>query len=257
MNDHSLRSELRESDVDREIRAANSWYVADQVAVSAQPGYRLTTADRIRSFRDSVRRHASGRFVLFEAGCGDGTMLKEMRTSPQVVLGGLDYNVLRLFRALHYVDGGMFAGADLRALPIMNGSIDMVLCNQVLEHIREDTDALMELHRVLKPGGVCIVSVPNEGCLLARLRNRVLEPYIQRTTDHVNAYTESSFRRVIANTPFRIDRVERLGFFTPHQFLHKLVNRFEWSHRLMRLLGERVLPSQTASLTFELVKGRQ
>lgn len=49
---------------------------------------------------------------------------------------------------------------DLVSLPCKSACFDRVLCVHVLEHVEDDRRAIEELYRVLKPGGVAIVSVP-------------------------------------------------------------------------------------------------
>jgi SAM-dependent methyltransferase len=48
----------------------------------------------------------------------------------------------------------------LHALPFAAGSFDAALCTEVLEHVPDDRALLAELARVLKPGGVLVVTVP-------------------------------------------------------------------------------------------------
>src|SRR6185295_12806745 len=57
------------------------------------------------------------------------------------------------------------------ALPFEAGTFDRTLCLDVLEHLQyeEQPRALAELHRVLRPGGELLVSVPN----LAHLQSRI------------------------------------------------------------------------------------
>lgn len=49
---------------------------------------------------------------------------------------------------------------DVTALPVAEGSFDALLCIHVLEHVPDDRRAMAELHRVLRPGGFALVSVP-------------------------------------------------------------------------------------------------
>ena len=52
--------------------------------------------------------------------------------------------------------------ADICSLPFEEGQFDVVLCNHVLEHIPDDTQAMKELYRVMKKGGWGIFQVPQE-----------------------------------------------------------------------------------------------
>jgi SAM-dependent methyltransferase len=49
---------------------------------------------------------------------------------------------------------------DARAIPFRGGVFDLVLCVHLLEHVADDRRAMREMHRVLKDGGVAVVSVP-------------------------------------------------------------------------------------------------
>jgi SAM-dependent methyltransferase len=50
--------------------------------------------------------------------------------------------------------------ADITQLPFADNSFDLILCNHVLEHIKEDKKAMQELYRVMKPGGTGIFQIP-------------------------------------------------------------------------------------------------
>ena len=52
--------------------------------------------------------------------------------------------------------------ADICNLPFNNNSYDIILCNHVLEHISDDTKAMHELYRVLKPGGFGVFQIPQD-----------------------------------------------------------------------------------------------
>jgi SAM-dependent methyltransferase len=49
---------------------------------------------------------------------------------------------------------------DIHEIPFDADSFDVVLCNHVLEHVRDDIKAMNEIHRVLKPGGFALLQVP-------------------------------------------------------------------------------------------------
>lgn len=69
--------------------------------------------------------------------------------------------------------------ADLCDTALESGRFDLVLCHRVLEHVVDDMRAMHEMHRVLKPGGVLQVSVPQ-----AVHRARTLEWIVPDLTQH-------------------------------------------------------------------------
>ena len=48
------------------------------------------------------------------------------------------------------------------ALPFRDGAFDRVYCSEVLEHVLDPESVIREMHRVLAPGGIAVISVPNE-----------------------------------------------------------------------------------------------
>ena len=50
--------------------------------------------------------------------------------------------------------------SDITAIPEPNASFDAILCSEVLEHVPEPTHALDEFTRLLKPGGILILTAP-------------------------------------------------------------------------------------------------
>ena len=49
---------------------------------------------------------------------------------------------------------------DIHDIPLEDNSIDVIFCNHVLEHVKDDFKALREMKRVLKPGGWAILQIP-------------------------------------------------------------------------------------------------
>lgn len=53
-----------------------------------------------------------------------------------------------------------FPGEDIQSLHFQDASFDLVLCNHVIEHVPDDRQALMEIARILKPGGKAVITIP-------------------------------------------------------------------------------------------------
>ncbi len=110
------------------------------------------------------------------------------------------------------------ARVDLESspFPFGNAQFDVVICNQVLEHLKNIWWTLAEIFRCLKPGGAFIVSVPN----LASLHNRALlafgaQPTSIRTLGpHVRGYTLREFTSLLElDGALRVERVRGVGFY--------------------------------------------
>ena len=62
--------------------------------------------------------------------------------------------------------------SDAMALPFRDGAFDRVYCSEVLEHVLDPESVIREMHRVLAPGGIAVISVPNE-VLINRIKRIV------------------------------------------------------------------------------------
>jgi SAM-dependent methyltransferase len=101
--------------------------------------------------------------------------------------------VLELFGAMR-AEGEVPAGAeadikqgDALSLPFADGEFDRVVAAEVLEHIPEDTAAIAELARVLRPGGTIAVTVPR--WLPERICWALSSEYHEVEGGHVRIYT--------------------------------------------------------------------
>lgn len=240
-----------------------AWYVDDQrLAQLGTPGRRWAIEGRWRQFDQAIARWAADRpgrpLRVLDAGCGDGINTAAIRRMladrgfPSDLFG-TDYNELRLGRARADAELAPLA-ADLLKLPFRDATFDVVLCNHVLEHIPEDRVAMRELARVMTSDGLMLVGVPNEGCLLAALRNRVLQRSIMTTTDHVNFYTADILVERLASAGLSLrGPVGTEGFFVPH--LGTMTRLRETGlGRYAIDTARRWLPSQAAGLIVALGK---
>jgi ubiquinone/menaquinone biosynthesis C-methylase UbiE len=107
----------------------------------------------------------SGDRVL-EVGCGAGHLLARLPAGRAI---GIDLAESLLARTRARLGGrATLAQGDAGSLPFASGAFDRVYCSEVLEHLVDPAGAVAEIRRVLKPGGVAVLSVPNE-----RLINRL------------------------------------------------------------------------------------
>jgi len=111
---------------------------------------------------------------VLDMGCGGGRhAFSVYRRGADVVALDMSEKDLRevevMFRAME-LEGEVPAGASATAvrgnayaLPFADASFDRVIAAEVLEHLPDDVDAMTELARVLRPGGLIAVTVPRWG----------------------------------------------------------------------------------------------
>lgn len=111
---------------------------------------------RRRLALDLWRRFAPSGVVL-DLGCGTGAVGAEIARSSAVV--GLDFTRLALRHASERGLRSLVQGDGAR-LPFRSGSFSAVVALDIFEHIENHEAAFAEAARVLRPGGVLVLSVP-------------------------------------------------------------------------------------------------
>lgn len=96
-----------------------------------------------------IKKHAHYiKGVVLDAGSGDGERYKKLFKFDRYIT--LDINP----------EHGADIVGSVEDIPLGDNSVDSVVSTQVLEHIKNPQKAAAEFYRVLKPGGYCIVTVP-------------------------------------------------------------------------------------------------
>ncbi len=94
---------------------------------------------------------------ILDVGCGTGASVEYMRQHHRFRALGIDISC-KLFREAGGAETILLAGARAEALPFTNSCCDGVLCECVLSLLAEKDAVLREFYRVLRPGGLLILS---------------------------------------------------------------------------------------------------
>ncbi len=115
--------------------------------------------------------------------------------------------------------------ADICDLPFKENSFDIIFCNHVLEHISDDTKAMQELYRVLKPNGMGVFQIPqdinrektfeDDSITDKKERAKIFGQY-----DHVRVYGLDYFDK-LRSIGFKVDEIDYTKKIAP-----ELVERF-------------------------------
>ena len=149
---------------------------------------------------------------VLDLGCGAGRFVAALRDAGADAVG-VELAEAALSRARVNAPG-----ADLRlvepdgSLPLEHGSVDLVWCSEVLEHVPDTAHVLLEVRRVLRTGGRLLVTVPYHGrvknVLIALLR---FDAHVDPLGQHVRFYTPGSLRTTLERSGFAAVQIEPWG----------------------------------------------
>lgn len=134
--------------------------------------------------------------TALDAGCGEGLAIRRVVGQRRICVFGLDESVDALRVAKQFNPDPHYVAGDVVDMPFPDGAFDLVLCLEVLEHLRDPSPALAELCRVSRRW--LLLSVPNEpffrGANFLRAKN---VSAWGNDPGHVNHWTARAFRRFV------------------------------------------------------------
>lgn len=191
---------------------------SDKAALRGEPSYVWRAGQERRLAM--IRQYAGerlGRTVL-ENGCGVGQYLQRLDMEASLAVG-LDVDFERVLETRQKGLSVQLAVGE--ALPHAAQTFDLIVSNEVIEHVEDDRRAVAEMVRVLKPGGRLVLFCPNRGYPFEthgiywkgeyRFGNKFFVNYLpdwrrNKLAPHVRVYRTRDLYKLFAGLPVRIVR---------------------------------------------------
>lgn len=188
---------------------------SNKAAERGEPGYVWRSGQDRRLAMIRQWSDLSGR--ILDNGVGLGTYLEAFgRINPDGLRIGLEVEFERAVEALPRADGILLGAGE--ELPFADDSFDLILSNEVLEHVADDRACAAEMARVTRPGGRIVVFAPNRWYPVEQhgiywrgeykfgnvpLVNYLPDSLRDRLAPHVRTYSAGGLRRLFHGLPVR------------------------------------------------------
>jgi ubiquinone/menaquinone biosynthesis C-methylase UbiE len=185
---------------------------------------------------DLIKTHCVGKNVL-EIGCGTGMILKEIHPIAQLAKG-IDISPGMLeqaqARGLDVVEG------SATSLPFEDASFDVIYSFKVLAHVEQIQEAMSEVARVLKPGGIAALEFYNPRSIRGLIKRLKSPTAVSAETNDEEVFTRydtlADVRTYLPET-LKVSQIHGVRIFTPAAFFHKIpllgttLRGLEWKAR--------------------------
>ena len=179
---------------------------------------------RLHVLRECLEGYDLRSQLWVDAGCGTGTLSRWLAEQGCHVRG-VDAAPEMVKTAASIALSKSYAGTltfecieTIARLPVPSGSLDGILCSSVLEYVQDPDTCLAEFVRVLRPGGLLLVSVPNAQSVarkgqtaIHRIGRSVGKRWFRSLEYSKHQYSVEQFIRLLAAQRFRAAKVLPFG----------------------------------------------
>jgi len=144
---------------------------------------------------------------ILDLGCGQGHITCRIRqASPGSEISALDSSISAIEYASDHFPGIDFAVGDAHEAPYAGHYFDIVVCNNLLEHVPAPVILLNRIAEIIKPSGFLILSTPNRYRICNLLRAIKGEPVGFMSRNHITEYTAGQVIEQLNHAGFKVTR---------------------------------------------------
>lgn len=163
--------------------------------------------------------------TVLDFGCGEGSLCSQLKEIGWPFVIGTDVSSVRISRAKKKHPTVEFFDQPLENTAIPEEFFDLIIMDNVIEHLTQPTQILRTLHRYLKLGGRIMLITPNMNSGHFRLLGRYWTPELAPHV-HIFLFTQDSMQRLMESTGFIVEK--KGSFHTPQYSVR------DWVSRLLR-----------------------
>lgn len=141
---------------------------------------------------------------ILDAGCGPGLYTTYLALKGYNVIGiDIDRNKIDIARKINKNTNcdSKFLQGDLNKLPFKKEEFDLILCSDVIEHIKKDVQTIKELNRVLRNGGRLILSSTGNNKFTKKFKNEFMHERAGYNKNDILNLTKSTDLKLIKSLP--------------------------------------------------------
>lgn len=117
--------------------------------------------ERAQQTSEYILLHSNPNDSILDIGCGKAGLLNYLSSMGYKNLYGIDRDIISITEAKKVLENANFCFGEAEDIPFEDSSFDLVVLDQVLEHLHWPLNAISEIYRVLKDDGKLVVGVPD------------------------------------------------------------------------------------------------
>lgn len=154
---------------------------------------------------------------VLDVGCGPGTLVGDLARAGHDAIGfDVSQRAVQIASERHPSARFIRHSAEELPWPIKQGSQDLVVAFEVIEHLLRPRVLIEGARQALRSGGHLVLSTPYHG----RLKNVVVslvafDHHFAPEGDHIRFFTDRALRQLLASNGFAVERIRHFGRFSP------------------------------------------
>ena len=154
-----------------------------------------------------IKKHIKSNTIFLDIGCGNMSLRQFLPKSVCYNAFDIELSEFHLERILSEEKGIKVVLCSATRIPLDSNTVSLIASTEVFDHISDIDKAVIEIYRVLKPGGILTLSISNNYCY--KYQKKGPHP------EHVNSWTFDEFKEYMKRLGFKNLEGYMMGYWIP------------------------------------------